>query len=80
MNTYAKTAKKLFIAMPSSRLPTKFQLNIFIFEAKVSPKTLLQPLKQNDNKSARLQNNPNKGCNSFPRDPVRHFKIFNQQK
>ena len=33
---YAKTAKKLFVAMPNSRLPMNFQLNIFIFEASVS--------------------------------------------
>ena len=38
--------------MPNSRLHTNFQLNIFIFEARVSLQTLLQSLKQNSDKSA----------------------------
>ena len=42
MNKYAKTAIKLFAAMPDSILPTIFQFNIFIFEARVSLQTLLQ--------------------------------------
>ena len=44
---YAKTTLKLSVAMPNSRLHTNFQLNIFIFEARVSLQTLLQSLKQN---------------------------------
>ena len=47
MNKYAKTALKLFVAIPISLLPTNFQLNIFIFEARVDLQTLLQSLKQN---------------------------------
>ena len=36
VNIYGETAIMLFIAMPNSTLPTNFQLNIFIFEARVS--------------------------------------------
>ena len=46
MNKYAKTAEKLFVGMPNSKLPTNFQLSIFIFEARVILQTLLQSLKQ----------------------------------
>ena len=46
----AKTTLKLSVAMPNSRLHTNFQLNIFIFEARVSFQTLLQSLKQNSDK------------------------------
>ena len=52
MNNYAKTATMLFVALPYERLPTNFQLNIFIFEARASLQTLLQSLKQNANNSA----------------------------
>ena len=38
--------------MPNNRLPTNFQFNIFIFEARTEFKTLLQPLKRLANKSA----------------------------
>ena len=39
------------VPMPNSRLPsTNFQLNIFIFEARVSLQTLLQSLKLNTSK------------------------------
>ena len=47
LKIYAKTTYKLSVAMPNSRLHTNFQLNIFIFEARVSLQTLLQSLKQN---------------------------------
>ena len=33
LKIYGKTARKLSVAMPNIRLPTNFQLNIFIFEA-----------------------------------------------
>ena len=56
---YAKTALKLFVAMPNSKLPTNFQLNIFILEARAIIQTLFQSLKQNANESARLGNTPN---------------------
>ena len=46
--------KEFFVAMPYDMLPTNFPLNIFIFEARVSLQTLLQSLKQNSDKSARL--------------------------
>ena len=59
---------KSFVAMPNSRLPTNFQLNILIFEAMASHQTLLQSLKQNANKSARLGNYPNEP--SFTGDSV----------
>ena len=36
VNIYAKTALKLFLAMPNSTLPTNIQLNSFIFVARVS--------------------------------------------
>ena len=54
VNIYGETAIMLFIAMPNSTLPTNFQLNIFIFEARVSLQILLQSLKQNSDESARL--------------------------
>ena len=41
-----KTALELFVAIPNDRLPTNFQLDVFIFEARASIKTLLQSLKQ----------------------------------
>ena len=69
----------VFVAMSNIRLPTNFQLNIFIFEARVTLQTLLQSLKQNANKSTRLGNNPNQP--SFTgdlalHDGVRHsFKV-----
>ena len=44
---FAKTALELSVAMPNSRLPANFQLNVFVFEARVSLQTLLQSLKQN---------------------------------
>ena len=50
---FAKTALELSVAMPNSRLPTNFQLNVFIFEARVSHQTLLQSLKQNSDKSVK---------------------------
>ena len=52
MSTYAKT--KLFGAVPNSRLPANFQLNILIFVARISLQTLLQSLKQKDRKSAQI--------------------------
>ena len=57
---FAKTAAiKLFVAMPkSSKLHTNFQLNIFIFGARVSLQTLLNSLKQKDRKSAQIGNVP----------------------
>ena len=45
VHKYTKTTLELLVAMPSERLPTNFQLNIF--EARVSLQTLLQSLKQN---------------------------------
>ena len=39
---YAKTALKSFVGMSKSKLPTNFQLNIVIFEAKATLQTLLQ--------------------------------------
>ena len=54
MNTYAKTAKKLSVAMLNSSLPTNFQLNIFISKARVNLQTLLQSLKQTTSKSVHL--------------------------
>ena len=43
---YAKSALKVFVAMPKIRLRTNFQLNIFIFVARVSLQTfVLQSLK-----------------------------------
>ena len=53
---YAKIALKLFVAMPNNKLPTNFQLNIFIFKAKVRLHTLLQSLKQNTNMGHRKKN------------------------
>ena len=50
MKIYGKTALNLCVAMPNSRLVTNFQLNIFIFEARVSLQTLLQSLKLNTSK------------------------------
>ena len=41
-NKSAKNAIKLFVAMANGRLPTNFQLNIFIFVARASLQTLLQ--------------------------------------
>ena len=64
------TPKQLFTDMPNSRLPTNFQRNIFIFETRVSLQTLLQSLKQNENKSAWLGNPPNQP--SFAGDLVLH--------
>ena len=55
---FAKMAMKLFAAMPNSRLPTNFQLNIFIFVARISLQTLLQSLKQKYKKSAQVANVP----------------------
>ena len=46
VNKYAKTALKLLIAMSNCKLPTKYQLNIFIFEARANLWTLLKSLKQ----------------------------------
>ena len=43
---YAKTTLKSFVAMPNNRLPTNFQLNVFIFEACVSLQPLLQSMKK----------------------------------
>ena len=40
------------------RFPTNFHLNIFIFEARASLQTLLQSMKQENKKSARLGNIP----------------------
>ena len=53
VNIYSKAKLKLSVAMPNSGLHTNL-LNIFIFEAIVSLQTLLQALKQNSNKSAKL--------------------------
>ena len=54
----AKTVFKLFVAMLNRKLPTKFQLNIFIFEARASLQTLIQSLKQKDRKSSKVSNAP----------------------
>ena len=43
---YAVTALKLYLVMLNCKLPTNFQLNVFIFEAKAGLLTLLQSLKQ----------------------------------
>ena len=53
-----KTAIKFFVAIPNSRLSTNFQLNIFIFVARVSLQTLLQSLKQKDRKLGQIGNVP----------------------
>ena len=53
---YAKTAIKLSVAVPNSRLPTNFQLNIFILKVRVSLQTLFLSLKQKTSKSAQLGN------------------------
>ena len=44
--------KKSCAVMPNSKLHTKFQLDIFIFVARASLRTLLQLMKQKDRKSA----------------------------
>ena len=54
LTKYAKIALKLFASMPKRSLPARLQLNIFIFEATACLQTLLQSLKQNSDKSARL--------------------------
>ena len=64
-----KTAIKLFVAIPNSRLSTNFQLNIFIFVARVSLQTLLQSLKQKDRKSAPVGNVPN----SLPLQVIKYY-------
>ena len=51
-----QNSTRLFVAMPNSSLPTNFQLNIFVFEARTSLQTLLPSLKQSANKSAQLGN------------------------
>ena len=58
MDKHTKTAVSLFIDMPNSKLPTNFQLNIFIFETGASLQTLLESLKQKDRKSAKVGNVP----------------------
>ena len=55
---YAKTRLKLYVPMTNSRLPTNFQLGIFVFEARVSLQSLLQSLKQKSRKSALAGNVP----------------------
>ena len=72
LKIYAKIEQKLsvFVAKHNSWLPTNFQLNIFIFEARTSLQALLQSLKQNAKKSARLENTTNKP--SFTCDLVLH--------
>ena len=57
--------------MPNSKLPAKFQ--IFIFEARASLQTLLQSLKRNSRKSARIGNDPKQP--SFTSDSVLHDLI-----
>ena len=64
---HAKTAVTLFTSILNRKLPTtNFQLNIFIFEARVSLRTLLQPLKQNGKISAWEGNVPKQS--SFTND------------
>ena len=65
----------LQVHMSNSKLPTNFQLNIFIFEARASLQTLPQSLKQNANMSARLGTTSNEP--SFTCDLVLHDLVYN---
>ena len=47
MSKYVKTAKELFVAIPKKKLSTNFQLNVIVFKARTSLRSLLQSLKQN---------------------------------
>ena len=67
-----KIALKFFVGMPNSRLSTNFQLNIFIFVARVSFQTLLQSLKQKDRKSAHMRNIPK----SLPLQVIKYYMSY----
>ena len=41
VRNYAKAELKLFVAMPNTKLPTNFQIIIFIFEARARLRVLL---------------------------------------
>ena len=65
--------------MPNSRLHTNFQLNIFIFEARVSLQTLLQSLKQNSDKCPWKQYRQPENGRKIPDSSALYFMLFRNQ-